>query len=55
LQGDGPWLVLQKTVGKKPERAYVQGTKVAGLKPRLIVEVTKKEVKKIQLGFGQDH
>jgi len=46
LQGDGPWLVLQKTVGKKPERAYVQGTKVAGLKPRLIVEVTKTMSKK---------
>ena len=43
LQGDGPWLVLQKTVAKKPERAYhfVLGTKVEGLKPRLIVEVTK--------------
>ena len=46
LQGDGPWLVLQKTVGKKPERAYVLGTKVAGLKPRLIVEVTKTRSKK---------
>ena len=46
LQGDGPWLVLQKTVGKKPERAYVLGTKVAGLKPRLIVEVTKTMSKK---------
>ena len=41
LQGDGPWLVLQKTVAKKPERAYVLGTKVEGLKPRLIVEATK--------------
>ena len=55
LQGDGPWLVLQKTVGKKPERAYVLGTKVAGLKPRFIVEVTKTMSKKVQLGFGQDH
>ena len=39
MQGDGPWLVLQKAVAKKPERAYVLGTKVEGLKPRLIVEV----------------
>ena len=46
LQGDGPWLVLQKTVGKKPERAYVLGTKVAGLKAKLIVKVTKKKSKK---------
>ena len=46
LQGDGPWLVLQKALGKKPERAYVLGTKVAGLKPRLIVEVTKTMSKK---------
>lgn len=41
LQGDGPWLVLQKTIGKNPERAYVLGTKVKGLQPRLIVQVTK--------------
>ena len=41
LEGDGPWLTLQKVNGSKPERAYVLGSKVKGVKPKLIIEVTK--------------
>ena len=41
LQGPGPWLKLQKTVAKNPERSYLLGTKAAGSKPRLIVEVSR--------------
>lgn len=41
LEGDGPWLTLHKVNGSKPERAYVLGSKVKGVKPKLIIEVTK--------------
>ena len=41
LEGEGPWLKLHKTMAKKPERAYILGTKVEGMKPKLIVEVSK--------------
>ena len=36
-----PWLKISKTVAKKPERAYLLGTKEMGEKSKLIVEVSK--------------
>ena len=36
-----PWLKISTTVAKKPERAYLLGTKEMGEKSKLIVEVSK--------------
>ena len=49
LQGDGPWLTLNKVNGSKPERAYVLGSKVKGVQPKLIIEVTKHMSKRYNL------
>ena len=42
VDGPGPWVILRKTVGYKPPRVYLTGTKnKESKKPKLIVEVTK--------------
>eukprot|EP00435_Cladocopium_sp_Y103_P053701 s3841_g17.t1 len=57
-----PWLKISKTVAKKPERAYLTGTKDMGAKNRLIVEVSKarskqylKVIDKIMLALKKEN
>lgn len=47
--GDGPWLKLLMTYGRKPERSYVMGAKHESAKPRVIVGVTKTQSKQYRL------
>ena len=48
-----PWLKIKTTVAKKPERAYLTGTKEMGEKSRLIVEVSKVRSKRCLKVIGK--
>ena len=60
--GAKAWLKINKTMAKKPERAYLCGTKTIGEKSRLIVEVSRAKsskysliIDKIKQALEKDH